>query len=143
MHLIYTSQTNFSDKKLFTEEAFERNTKLYEQMRDMGHFRKLANGTLSSDVFKNCIQQDAFYVEAAEETYQIMLEKALNGNHANELIKYLDKLNGKKYSHNFLCQLPDVYKITARPFANIRPSPSCHHYSHFLVSVAAQVINLS
>ena len=123
-----------SANKLFSQEAWSRNTATYETIRTMPFNAQLASGSLSESRFKHYITQDAHYLVGFGRALALAAAKAPV---ADRIVQFAKAAEGalvveRALHGSFFRQ----YGITAEMFAQTPLSPACHHYVCFLLATA-------
>ena len=115
-----------SANKLFSQEAWSRNTATYETIRTMPVNAQLASGSLSESRFKHYITQDAHYLVGFGRALALAAAKAPD---ADRIVQFAKAAEGALVVE---CALHGSffrqYGITAEMFAQTPLSPACHHY---------------
>lgn len=118
----------------FTDDAWQRNLPLFNATLALPFNQELATGTLSQAAFRHYMIQDAHYLVAFGRALAAAAAKAHDAegvvqfaNCAHEAVVVERQLHD-----GFMRE----YAISAEEFASTPLSPVCHHYCHFLQSVA-------
>lgn len=118
----------------FTDDAWQRNLPLFNATLALPFNQELAAGTLSQAAFRHYMIQDAHYLVAFGRALAAAAAKAHDAegvvqfaNCAHEAVVVERQLHD-----GFMRE----YAISAEEFASTPLSPVCHHYCHFLQSVA-------
>lgn len=118
----------------FCDQAWERNLPLFQATLDLPFNRELAAGTLPRDVFRHYMIQDAHYLVAFGRTLAAAAAKADDADGVVQFAAAAQEavVAERELHHSFMRE----YAITPEEFASTPLSPTCHHYCHFLQSVA-------
>lgn len=118
----------------FCDQAWERNLPLFQATLDLPFNRELAAGTLPRDVFRHYMIQDAHYLVAFGRALAAAAAKADDADGVVQFAAAAQEavVAERELHHSFMRE----YAITPEEFASTPLSPTCHHYCHFLQSVA-------
>ncbi len=118
----------------FCDQAWERNLPLFQATLDLPFNRELAAGTLPRDVFRHYMIQDAHYLVAFGRALAAAAAKADDADGVVQFAAAAQEavVAERELHHSFMRE----YAITPEEFARTPLSPTCHHYCHFLQSVA-------
>lgn len=118
----------------FCDQAWERNLLLFQATLDLPFNRELAAGTLPRDVFRHYMIQDAHYLVAFGRALAAAAAKADDADGVVQFAAAAQEavVAERELHHSFMRE----YAITPEEFASTPLSPTCHHYCHFLQSVA-------
>ncbi len=118
----------------FDLDAWNRNQKLFREICIMPFNEELAIGILCQKRFKYYLIQDSYYLVTFARALAIAAAKA---NHSKEIIQLSEA------SRNAISEETKLHKyffkkfgIESRHFSENPISPTCHHYSHYLISTA-------
>jgi len=116
----------------FTETLWEQISPLYSSILDHAFIRQLAAGTLSPEVFKFYLQQDARYLDDFSRALAITGTKAPD---STQLLRFLEFARGaivtERALHESYFQEFDVQPGAER-------SPACFSYTNFLLLTACR-----
>lgn len=118
----------------FCDQAWERNLLLFQATLNLPFNRELAAGTLPRDVFRHYMIQDAHYLVAFGRALAAAAAKADDADGVVQFAAAAQEavVAERELHHSFMRE----YAITPEEFASTPLSPTCHHYCHFLQSVA-------
>ncbi|KAI6184690.1 Aminopyrimidine aminohydrolase [Aphelenchoides bicaudatus] len=122
-----------STQKKFSEIAWKRNLSLYERTPKMPFNEELCLGTLSKQKFRYYIIQDTKYLEKYARVFALAAAKSKSPNEMAYLIKNVQGILDHEQSIHG-CYLKE-YGVSKEEFDETEASPSCHHYTSFLLSV--------
>lgn len=118
----------------FCEQAWARNLPLFERTLALPFNLALADGTLPSDVFRHYMVQDAHYLVAFGRALAVAAAKA---DGAQGVVQFAaaaqEAVEAERALHHSFMQ---DFSISPAQFDSTPLSPVCHHYGHFLQSVA-------
>lgn len=118
----------------FSASAWTRNLPLFQATLALPFNQELAAGTLAREAFRHYMIQDAHYLVAFGRALAVAGAKAHDADgvvqfaHAAQEAVVVER----QLHHGFMRD----YAISAEEFARTPLSPTCHHYCHFLQSVA-------
>lgn len=118
----------------FSDAAWQRNLPLYQATLALPFNRQLAAGTLAREAFRHYMIQDAHYLVAFGRALAVAAGKA---HDAEGVVQFADAAREavvaeRELHHGFLRD----WAVTPEEFEATPLSPACHHYCHFLQSVA-------
>lgn len=118
----------------FCTQAWARNQPLFQATLDLPFNRELAAGTLSREVFRHYMIQDAHYLIAFGRALATAAAKADDADGVVQFAAAAQEavVAERALHHSFM----RTYAVSPEQFASTPLSPTCHHYSHFLQSVA-------
>lgn len=117
----------------WTNKAWEAIQPVYDKIIAMPFIQELKNGTLAMEKFQFYMQQDAKYLEHYGRVLAYIGSKSLQNQQALDFFDFgknaliVEKALHESYFEIFGLQQDTVITI----------EPACHHYIHFLKSVAA------
>ena len=118
----------------FSETAWQRNESLYQAMLTMPFNQALADGTLSRDIFKYYMIQDAHYLEGFSRVLAIAATKCTL---PADVILFLDSakeaLVVEQALHKAYFQ---QFEISEKSWRNTPASPECELYMSYLAKLA-------
>lgn len=118
----------------FCAEAWQRNLPLFRSTLQLPFNQALAHGTLRREVFAQYMVQDAHYLVAFGRALAVAAAKA---DGADGVVQFAaaaqEAVQAERALHHSFMQ---DYAVTPEVFARTPLSPTCHHYGHFLQSVA-------
>ena len=122
------------DTTHFCAQAWQRNLPLFNATLALPFNRELAAGTLPREVFRHYMIQDAHYLVAFGRALAVAAAKA---DHADGVVQFAAAAQEavvaeRELHHSFM----QAYDVTPEEFQRTPLSPTCHHYVHFLQSVA-------
>ncbi|MDR0263762.1 MAG: thiaminase II [Sphingobacterium sp.] len=118
----------------WTDHAWESITAIYSDILTMPFIIQLSDGSLPLDKFQFYMQQDAFYLEEFGRVLAFIGAKSADNQQA---LDYFD------FGRNALLVERSLHENYFREFGltpddnSNKIEPTCHHYVHFLKSVAA------
>lgn len=118
----------------FCDHAWARNLQLFERTLALPFNQALADGSLRPEVFKHYMVQDAHYLVAFGRALAVTAAKADDADGVVQFAAAAQEavVAERALHHSFMRD----YAITAEEFQRTPLSPTCHHYGHFLQSVA-------
>lgn len=118
----------------FSAQAWQRNARLYAATLALPFNQQLADGTLPRDVFQHYMVQDAHYLVAFGRALAVAAAKADGADGVVQFAAAAQEavVAERALHHSFMRE----YAVTPAQFAQTPLSPACHHYCHFLQSVA-------
>ncbi|MFC6999687.1 TenA family protein [Rufibacter roseus] len=115
----------------WSNTAWQAGNPIYTQITQMSFIRELINGTLSPEKFKFYIAQDSIYLAGFGRALSLIAARAQHSAHALEFMRFAEgALVVEQALHAGYFQ-----KLNIMPDVPI--SPTCQHYTHFLLSQAA------
>ncbi|WP_180173032.1 thiaminase II [Acinetobacter sp. YH12029] len=118
----------------FSEEVWQRNTALYQQILHLPFNQELAQGSLSRDAFCHYVIQDAHYLLAYGRALAVCAAKAFD---ADDVIQFSEAAKiaivVERSLHNDFMQ---GFNISKEQFENTPLTLACHHYTSFLTATA-------
>ena len=129
--IIISSQINATS---FTQEIWNENRTLYQQIFDLPFNQKLLGGTLDEKIFKNYIIQDYFYLQNEQKVFAILLARAPDKNSAKFLVNSITAVDE---------EINDIHKkffkkfhITEQDLQQAALYPITEFYNSFLIKTA-------
>lgn len=118
----------------FCSDAWQSNLSLFNATLTMPFNRALADGSLPRDVFRHYMIQDAHYLVAFGRALAVAAAKADGADGVVQFAAAAQEavVAERELHHSFMQE----YAITPAQFDSTPLSPTCHHYCHFLQSVA-------
>lgn len=118
----------------FSAQAWQRNADLYAATLALPFNQELAQGTLARAVFQHYMVQDAHYLVAFGRALAVAAAKADGADGVVQFAAAAQEavVAERELHHSFMQE----YAVTPAQFAHTPLSPACHHYCHFLQSVA-------
>lgn len=115
----------------WSKTAWKKSQSIYDQILTMPFLHDLKEGVLDKDKFRFYIAQDALYLENFGRTLSLIAARAHHKAHVLDFIRFAEGaiVVESALHKNYLQELG----VTERPGI----SPSCHHYTSFLLSTAA------
>ncbi|MXN91060.1 thiaminase II [Flavobacterium sp. Sd200] len=114
----------------WSETTWQQATPIYNNITAMPFIQELAAGTLHLDKFKFYMQQDAHYLEYFARTLAVIGAKINNVEAMLDFIRFAEgAVVVERALHDGYFK---EYNITQRAAI----SPTCHHYVHFMQSMA-------
>lgn len=118
----------------FTRQTWQRHLPLYDAIVQMPFNRALADGSLSTERFRQYMIQDAHYLVGFGRALALAAAKA---DQPDAIVQFADAARGaivveRSLHEGFMRQ----FGIDADTFAATPLSPACHHYTSYLQSVA-------
>lgn len=118
----------------FCDQAWHSNLPLFNATVALPFNQALSSGTLPRDVFQHYMIQDAHYLVAFGRALAVAAGKA---DDANGVVQFAaaaqEAVVAERELHHCFMQ---EFAVTAEQFQRTPLSPACHHYAHFLQSVA-------
>ncbi|AOA59488.1 thiaminase II [Acinetobacter larvae] len=118
----------------FTQQLWQRNLDLYQNILALPFNQEMAQGTLSQAAFCHYIIQDAHYLEAYGRALAVCAAKAYD---ADEIILFTESAKVaivvERSLHDSFMQ---DFNISKNEFDNTPLSLACHHYTSFLTATA-------
>lgn len=119
---------------LFSQDVWQRNAELYQQILNLTFNQELAQGTLSRDAFSHYVIQDAHYLLAYGRALAVCAAKAFD---ADDVIQFSEgakiAIVVERSLHNDFMQ---GFNISKEEFENTPLTLACHHYTSFLTATA-------
>ena len=123
-----------SNSSTFSQQAWQQNLALFEATLALPFNQTLADGSLPRDVFQHYMIQDAHYLVAFGRALAVAAAKA---DDAPGVVQFAAAAQEAVVAERELHQsFMQAYAVSAEQFARTPLSPTCHHYCHFLQSVA-------
>ena len=118
----------------FCDDAWQRNLPLFERTLQLPFNQALAQGTLPRAVFQHYMIQDAHYLVAFGRALAVAAAKADDADGVVQFAAAAQEavVAERELHHSFMQE----YAVNPAQFAATPLSPACHHYVHFLQSVA-------
>ncbi len=118
----------------FTEEAWERISPLYAKILNMPFNQELGAGTLSRERFIHYMLQDAHYLIYFGKALAVTGARSANPDSMIQLIHSAEEcvVVERALHEGFFKD----FGIDADQAAATKPSPTCSHYIHYLLSTA-------
>ena len=119
----------------FSQDAWDRNLRLYRAILELPFNLELAQGTLERSRFQHYIIQDAHYLEGFARALSLVSAKGITADHvvhfagAAETAIIVERSLHAEYFARF--------GISAADFAATGPTPACEHYVSYLLRTAA------
>lgn len=118
----------------FSEDLWQRNLNLYQQILAHPFNQELAQGSLKQEAFCHYIIQDAHYLVNYGRALAVCAAKAFD---AEDIIQFSEAAKlaivFERDMHNSFFE---NFHISATDFSNTPLSLACHHYSSFLTATA-------
>ena len=123
-----------SNSSTFSQQAWQQNLALFEATLALPFNQTLADGSLPRDVFQHYMIQDAHYLVAFGRALAVAAAKADDAPGVVQFAAAAQEavVAERELHHSFM----QAYAVSAEQFARTPLSPTCHHYCHFLQSVA-------
>jgi thiaminase/transcriptional activator TenA len=116
----------------FSADAWQRNLARYETIRDMPFNVELGEGTLDVAAFKRYIIDDAHYLIAFGQTLAVAAAKAWE---PDDIVQFSEAAKNAVIVERALHESYfRSFGITAADFSATPPSPTCHHYTNYLLA---------
>jgi thiaminase/transcriptional activator TenA len=115
----------------WSEAAWQEASPVYEKIIAMPFIIELVNGTLDTQKFKFYIAQDSHYLEHFGRTLSLIAARAHRVEHVLDFIRFAE---GAIVVEN---ALHAGYFVAFGINENIPLSPSCHHYTSYLLKEAS------
>ena len=118
----------------FTQEAWARNSALFQATLEMPFNRELADGTLSIERFRHYMIQDAHYLVGFGRALAVAAARADDSDTVVQLAAAAQEaVVGERELHNgFMKQ----HGVTPEQFAATPLSPTAEHYTSYLLATA-------
>jgi thiaminase/transcriptional activator TenA len=118
----------------FTREAWRRIAPLYEAILDLPFNRELAAGSLSRERFIFYMLQDAHYLTYFARALAVTAARAPDND---ALIQFAGSAREAVVVERALHEgFFKAYGVSSADAAAIDPSPTCAHYTHYLLALA-------
>jgi thiaminase (transcriptional activator TenA) len=118
----------------FSREAWQRVAPLYDEILDLPFNRELAAGTLARERFTFYMLQDAHYLTYFARALAVTAARAPDNG---ALIQFAGSAREAVVVERALHEgFFKDYGISAAEVAAAEPSPTCAHYTHYLLAVA-------
>lgn len=118
----------------FSQDAWQRIGPLYRDILDLPFNRELAAGTLSRERFTFYLLQDAHYLTYFARALAVTAARAPDND---ALIQFASSAREAVVVERALHEgFFQDYGISAAEAAAAEPSPTCAHYTHYLLAVA-------
>jgi thiaminase/transcriptional activator TenA len=118
----------------FSQDAWQRIAPLYAQILELPFNRELAAGTLSRERFTFYMLQDAHYLSHFAKALAVTAARAPD---ADALIQFAGNAREAVVVERALHEgFFRDFGITPAQAAATEPSPTCAHYTHYLVALA-------
>jgi thiaminase/transcriptional activator TenA len=118
----------------FTQEAWARIGPLYEKIVELPFNRELAAGTLTRERFIFYMLQDAHYLTWFGRALAVTAARAPD---ADALIQFAGSAREAVVVERALHEsFFRTFNVSADAAAATRPSPTCAHYTHYLLALA-------
>lgn len=123
-----------SNSSTFSQQAWQQNLALFEATLALPFNQTLADGSLPREVFQHYMVQDAHYLVAFGRALAVAAAKADDAPGVVQFAAAAQEavVAERELHHGFMQE----YAVSAEQFARTPLSPTCHHYGHFLQSVA-------
>lgn len=116
---------------LWSEQAWQRTAHIYDAIINMPFIKELIAGTLPAEKFQFYISQDALYLEQFGRALSLISARAQKTEH---VLQYARFAEGAIVVENALhAAYFQQYDISGAAVV----SPSCHHYTSFLLGTCA------
>jgi len=117
-----------------SDEIWEANKDLYEQILDHPFLKDLADGTLSQEAFGSYIIQDTHYLHEFAHALKVTASKAPKQEWADLLNTHsAETLSFERQLHE---DIFNKYQISSQQISRTEPSPEAFAYTNFLVATA-------
>jgi thiaminase/transcriptional activator TenA len=118
----------------FSQDAWQRIAPLYHAILDLPFNRELAAGTLSRERFTFYMLQDAHYLTCFARALAVTAARAPDND---ALIQFAGSAREAVVVERALHEgFFKDYGVSATEAAATEPSPTCAHYTHYLLAVA-------
>ncbi|WP_169053290.1 thiaminase II [Falsirhodobacter xinxiangensis] len=118
----------------FTQDLARQTAELRARIHDMPFNRELAAGSLSADVFRGYIVQDAHYLEGFARALAAVAAKAPG---PEEIAQLAGSSHGAiKAERTLHAHYMALFGVSDAQFRNAETSAACDHYVSFLLRVA-------
>lgn len=119
----------------FTKTVIDQTADLCAAIRAMPFNRALADGSLSPEVFRHYMIQDAHYLEGFARALALASARAPDADTVRQLAQSAaGAITVERHMHDHFLGL---YGVTAEEFAATPRSPVCDQYVSFLIATAA------
>lgn len=115
----------------WSEQAWESIRPVYNAIIRMPFITEMTDGTLPLEKFRFYMQQDACYLEHFARTLSLISARAVAIDDVLTFIRFSE--NAIVVENALHASYFNDFGISGR----VKPEPACHHYIHFLKSVAA------
>lgn len=115
----------------WSSKAWTQIAPIYRSIIDMPFIRELMDGTLPMEKFQFYIAQDSLYLESFGKALAMIAARAGSAEDSLAFIRFAE--GAIVVERDMHASYFRRFHITDRAY----PEPACHHYSHFLKSVAA------
>jgi thiaminase/transcriptional activator TenA len=115
----------------WSESAWQESNAIYEKIVRHPFNIQLMNGTLPTEIFKFYIAQDSVYLSAFGKALALI---AARSNHSEHTLNFI------RFSEDALVAERSLHESYFEKFGlsdDATASPTCHHYTQFLLSNAA------
>lgn len=118
----------------FCDQAWQSNLPLFNATLALPFNQALANGSLPRDVFQHYMIQDAHYLVAFGRALAVAAGKADDAEGVVQFAAAAQEavVAERALHHSFMRD----FAVTPEIFQSTPLTPTCHHYCHFLQSVA-------
>ena len=116
----------------FSAEAWSRNLRLCEAIRDMPFNRELKEGVLGLDRFRHYVIQDALYLVGFGQALAVAAAKADHPAHIAQFARGAE--TAILVERDLHAEYFRRFGIDAEAAARVPMSPACHHYVGFLLA---------
>jgi thiaminase (transcriptional activator TenA) len=116
----------------FSADAWSRNLRLYEAIRDMPFNRELREGVLAPDPFRHYVIQDALYLVGFGQALALAAAKADDPDHIAQFARGAE--TAILVERDLHAQYFKRFGIDPAAAAGVPMSPACHHYVGFLLA---------
>lgn len=115
----------------WSERAWQRTAHIYDEIITMPFIKELIDGSLPIEKFKFYISQDALYLEQFGRALSLIAARAYT---VEQVLQFTRFAEGAIVVENALhAAYFQQYEITEK----VNVSPSCHHYTSFLLGTCA------
>ncbi|MCC9135544.1 thiaminase II [Pontibacter silvestris] len=115
----------------WTKKAWEAGYQIYEQITSMPFNQELIAGTLDKEKFKFYIAQDSLYLAEFSRALSLIAGRAHHTEHVLEFARFAE--GAVVVEHALHAGYFQKFGITE----TLPASPSCQHYTHYLLTKAA------
>ncbi|MEM6746970.1 MAG: thiaminase II [Pseudomonadota bacterium] len=119
----------------FSQQAWDRNLRLYQTTRDMPFNRELSEGTLKREAFRHYMIQDAHYLEGFARALSLVSAKGLTADHVVQFAEAAAVAIVVERSLH--AEFFRTFDVSEEEFQQTERTPVCDHYVGFLLSTAA------
>src|SRR5690348_12212206 len=116
----------------FSSDAWSRNLRLYEAIREMPFNRELREGVLAPDRFRHYVIQDALYLVGFGQALALAAAKADDPDHIAQFARGAE--TAILVERDLHAQYFRRFGIDGDAAARVPMSPACHHYVGYLLA---------